>query len=37
VPFIDIGVPDDYQRAGLVIDQYEIENPDVRKVQGVPK
>ena len=37
VPFIDIGVPDDYHRAGLVIDQYVIENPDVRKFQGVAK
>lgn len=37
VPFIDIGVPEDYHRAGLVIDQYEIENPNVFKVQGVAK
>ena len=36
-PFIDIGVPDDYHRAGLVIDQYETENPNVRRSQGVAK
>jgi len=37
VPFIDIGLPDDYHRAGLVIGQYEIENPNVPGVQGVVK
>lgn len=37
VPFIDIGVPHDYHRASLIINQYETENSKARRVLGVTK